>query len=305
MGMDAELERLIDGLLSGMTCSNCGAEFVIQANRLSKEGAGVYTTPHSCPECEAAFKITVEDDKQHLKYEADRTDIDDDRLNMFSTTQKEMLHEQTHPIRDLVEGFRELGRGLEILQENKERITKACETFRDGRYHTQGVEYDRRVNTDLHNYLASAYTFNQVRQTVEPNIPTDGPVEESKDAFEDEERLILGLRVYAQHNLSLPFRYAQFVDENTGRPRMTLSVDLDEISVIEADADTYGPDGYKMGSDHHYEKVEGGKIDIERRIKLHYDAAVELVETIGEHAEAEYGDDLEDYRESTALDTDL
>lgn len=305
MNMDAELERLIDGLLSGMTCSNCGAELVIRANRLTKEGAGVYTTHHSCPECEAVFEITVEDKGQHLKYVADRTDIDDDRLNMFSTTQKGMLHEQTHLIRDLVEGFRELGRGLEILQENKERITKACETFRDDGLHTRGQEYDRRVNTDLHNYLASAYTFTQVLQTVEPNIPTDGPVEESKDTFEDEERLILGLRVYSQHNLSIPFSYAVFVDENTGSTETTLSVDLEEVNIIESDIDTYGPDGYREGADHHYEKVEGETINIERRINLHYDAATELVETIREHAEAEYSDGLEDYREATGLDTDL
>ncbi|EMA68886.1 hypothetical protein C461_04627 [Halorubrum aidingense JCM 13560] len=302
--MDVELERLIDGLLTDIACPNCGNEFVIRANRLSKEDDNLYTTPHSCPGCEAEYEITVENDGQFVSYEANRFDEDEDHPSMFSSARKESLHRQTHPIRELVEGFAELNAALDILQENRERIHDACDIFRDEGLDDQGAEFDRRVNTDVHNYLASAYTFNQILQTIEPNIPTDGPVEEAKEEFEDEERVIMGLRVYAQHNLSLPFGYAQFIDENTARREMTLSVDLEEVNVIESDIDTYGPDGYREGADHHYEKVEGDTINIERRINLHYEAAKELVDAIGEHAEAEHGNELEDYRESVTYDTE-
>ena len=302
--MDTELERLIDALFDDIACYNCGTEFVIQASRLTREDDGLYTTPHSCPGCEAEYEITVENDRQYLSYEANRLNEDDDHLNMFSSSRKESLHRQSHPIRELVEGFGELSAALSILWQNRERIHDACETFRDEGLDEKGAEFDRRVNTDVHNYMASAYTFNQILQTIEPNIPTDGPVEAAKEEFDDEERLIMGLRVYAQHNLSLPFVYAKFIDENTGSTEMTLSVGLEEVNVIESDIGTYGPDGYREGADHHYEKVEGDTINIERRINLHYDAAEELVEAIGEHAETEHGDELEDYRESTTYDAE-
>ncbi|WP_340101700.1 hypothetical protein [Salinibaculum salinum] len=302
--MDAELERLIDCLLADIACYNCGTEFVIQANRFTREEDGLYTTPHSCPGCEAEYEITVENDRQILSYEANRLNEDDDHLNMFSSSRKESLHRQTHVIRELVEGFGELNAALAILWENRDRIHDACDTFRDEGLDGKGAEFDRRVNTDVHNYMASAYSFNQILQTIEPNIPTDGPVEEAKEEFEDEERLIIGLRVYAQHNLSLPFVYAQFLDENTGSTEMTLSVGLEEVTVIESDIDTYGPDGYRKGADRHYEKVEGDTINIERRINLHYEAAEELVDAIGEHAEAEHGEEIEDYRQTTTFEAE-
>jgi hypothetical protein len=299
--VDTKLERLIDGLLADIACYNCGTEFDIQANRLTRVDDGLHTTPHSCPGCEAEYEITVENDRQYLSYEANRLDEDVDHLNMFSSSRKESLHRQTHPIRELVEGFGELNAALAILWENRERIHDACDTFRDEGLNDKGGEFGRRVNTDVHNYMASAYTFNQILQTIEPNIPTNGPVEKTKEEFEDEERLIMGLRVYAQHNLSLPFSYAQFIDENTGSREMTLSVGLEEVNVIESDIGTYGPDGYREDADHHYEKVEGDTINIERRINLHYEAAEELVEAIGEHAEAEHGAELEDYRKSATF----
>lgn len=305
--MDAELERLTDGLFSDIACYNCGTEFVIRANRLTREGDSdsLYTALHSCPGCEAEYEITVENERRFLNYEANRVDEDDDHLNMFSSARKELLYRQTHPVRELVEGFGELKIALAVLWENRERIHDACETFRNEGLDDKGIEFDRRVNTDLHNYLASAYTFNQILQTIEPNIPTDGPVKETKRKFEDEEKLIIGLRVYAQHNLSIPFDHTQFIDNNTSSRETTLSVELEDINVIESDIDTYGPDGYKEGADHHYEKVEGDKINIERRINLHYDAAEELIDAIGEYAEAEHGDELEDYRESTTDDAGM
>lgn len=302
--MDAELERLIDGLLADIACYNCRTEFTIRTNRLTREDDGLYTTQHSCPGCEAEYEITVENDRQFLSYEANRLDEDDDHLNMYSSSRKESLHRQTHPIRELVEGFGELKAALAILWENRERIHDACDTFRDEGLDDKGAEFDRRVNTDVHNYMASAYTFNQILQTIEPNIPTEGPVKETKEEFEDEERLIMGLRVYAQHNLSLPFGYSQFIDENTGSSEMTLSVGLEEVNVIESDINTYGPDGYREGAEHHYEKVEGDTVNIERRINLHYEAADALVEAIAEHAAAEHGDELDDYRESTTYDAE-
>ncbi|MDS0261863.1 hypothetical protein NDI56_20880 [Haloarcula sp. S1CR25-12] len=300
--MDAELERLIDGLLNDIACYSCGSEFVIQASRLTREDERVYTAPHSCPGCEAEYEVTVKDDNQLLTYEADRLDETDEHRNMFSSARKEGLQRQTHPIRELVEGFGELRVALNVLWENRERIQDACDTFRDEGLDDRSAEFDRRVNTDVHNYMASAYTFNQILQTIDSNIPTDGPVEAVKGEFEDEERLILGLRVYAQHNLSLPFSYVHFTDENTGSRETTLGVELEEVNVIEPDIDTYGPDGYKEGSDYHYENVEGDTINIERRIDLHYEAAKELVDAVGTYAETEHGDELEDFREATTYD---
>jgi len=152
--------------------------------------------------------------------------------------------------------------------------------------------------------MASAYTFDQILHTTKPNLPTGGSVEDAEEVYEDENRVIIGLRVYAQHNLNLPFNYTQFVDDNTGNVETTLTVGLGDVNVIESDKGRYPPDGYKKGADHHYEKVEGDTINIERRVDVHYKAAENLVQTIADYAEEVRGDELKEYRELTSFESE-
>ncbi len=302
--MDAELERLINALINGNNCI-CGTLIQIEAGELNAESDGQYTSDYSCPGCDAEYAITVEDRQALLRLEYERTDEDapEELITPFQQVRKEALQRQAHPAKDLVEGYHELNAALTLLWQNRNRILDECNTLREEGDTERDEEFQRRVHADIHNYVASAYTFDEVLGNVEPNLPTDGPVEDALESYNDEKRVITGLRVYAQHQFTIPVSYATYFTEDEKYER-TIGVRLDEVNVIESDVERYPPDGYAFGAaDHHYEKVEGEYINFERRVNLHYEAAGKLVATIAEHAENVHRDEIEDYRGAIRYDS--
>lgn len=74
--MNDELERLVNALIEGNQCYNCGTPFSIEPTELEVQDDGVYISNYSCYGCEAEYAITVEDEKANLRLEYSRTDKD-------------------------------------------------------------------------------------------------------------------------------------------------------------------------------------------------------------------------------------
>jgi len=299
--MDAELGRLVNALIDGNHCYNCETPLSIEPSDLESESDGVYISDYSCYGCEAEYAITVEDEEAILRLEYSRTDDNapEEIISPFESSRKEALQRQSHPATDLIEGYHELNAALTLLWQNQNRILDECNTLRKNGISKTDEKFHRRVHADMHNYVASAYTFDEILRNVEPNLPTDGPVKDALESYEDEKRVINGLRVYAQHQFTLPVSFITLYGEDEER-KQTIGVRLNEVNVIESHVERNPPDGYALGaSDHHYEKIEGEYINFERRVNLHYEATGELVGTIAEHAENVRGEEIKDYRERT------
>jgi len=302
--MPEDVDRLVRGIIYSTECYECQTPFELEVDDLDEGSDLLYQSDYSCPGCEIEYSVEIEDNGHGLSLDAYRTDEEtpgpNDLAEVGRFSRKEALQEQTHPARDLVEGLNELGNALELLYVNKERIIDACETVRnDEDGIRQGDGFHAGVQTDLHNYMASAYTFEEILDTLEQNFPTDGAVELAKSNFEDEKRVITGLRTYAQHHLSLPCGFADFYDENTQQREITLVVSLEEVDTINSDIDRFPPDGYMRDATHHYDNIEGDTINIERRINLHFGAASDLVDEIHNHAYDIHGEELQDYEKVT------
>jgi hypothetical protein len=298
MNMDKEKERLIEGLIEGETCYLCSSNINLSPNNLETDSENLYTAEYQCTGCDVIYDIEIEDLGHILSFSAYRRDIENelDVPQMSRNTRKESLHEQTHPAKDLVESLEELINVLIILQQNKNRINQACDNIRqEGGFDTSS-DFDRRVQADLHNYMASSYSFEEVLATVEPNLPTGGPVESAWDTFHEENQVIKGLRTYAQHHRSLPHSYTQFNDENTDQMEVGITVSLEDVGEDEVEDFNYGDPSIS------YKKVKGDLINVERRVELHYEAAEELVNQIFKYTESERGEELEDYHELTTYD---
>lgn len=290
--MDEELGRLINTLIEGSTCYLCGTPLEITAEHLERESDDHFKTDYQCPGCDVCYDIEVIDRETMISLKAFRVDIEKntDLAEIFRQTRKEALQRESHPAKDLVEGSIELANALTILQVNKGRLVEAANAFREEGFDV-GADLRRRTKADLHNYMASAYSFEQIVENIEPQLPLGTNIEAAKEEFKEEHQIIKGLRTYAQHHLTLPFSLAHFYDENTGAYEDTITVSMDDV----VDFDYNDPDIS-------YEKVEGDSINIERRVKLHYNAASELVNQIFEYLQSEYRAELEDYREATTYE---
>lgn len=304
--MDAQFERLVSALIDGNQCYSCGTRFLFDTSKLNAEGDNRYGFDYSCPGCEAEYAITVEDEKALLRLEYARTDEDapEELIPGFQSRRKESLQRQSHPVKDLVEGYIELNAALTLLYQNRKRITEACDILREDGINKQDKEFQRRVHTDIHNYVASAYTFDEILQNVKPKLPTDGLVEDAIEAYKDKNRVIIGLRVYAQHQFTIPFSYSIIAGEGDDNSHRTITVKLEDVNTIDSDVTRHNPDGYSLGADYHYERVEGEYINIEQCVDLHYEVAEELVGVIAEHTENVYEDEIEDYKEVSSYTTE-
>lgn len=288
--MDDELERLVNTLIDGNECYLCGSPIEIRADELERDSDESHVTDYHCPGCDVGYDIEVRDRDNVISFKAFRKDIDKecDIAEVSCQTRKESLQRESHPVSDLVDNSLELDHALTILFENQQRLQEATNTVREEGF-KQDDEFHRRVTADLHNYMASAYSFEEIVENIEPKLPTDSSVEAAKEQFKEEHQIIKGLRTYAQHHLSLPFSLSQFHDENTGQMEITITVSMDDVT-----------DFNYRDPDISYDKVEGDLINVERRVNLHYNTAKDLVQEMFQYVESTHEDELEDFREVTS-----
>ncbi len=288
--MDDELERLITTLIEGNDCYLCGSSIELRADSLQKQSNELYVADYHCPGCDVGYDIKVRDRESTISFKAFRKDIDKevDLAEISRSTRKESLQRQSHPVSDLVNNTQELAQAISILFENQQRLQEAANTIREEDFQQDG-EFHRKVKTDIHNYMASAYSFEEIVENIEPKLPTDTSVESAKEQFKEEHQIIKGLRTYAQHHLSLPFSFTDFHDENTGQRTATVTISLDDVTDF-----NYGDPEIS------YDKVEGSLINVERRVNLHYDAAENLVQEMYQYVESTHEDELKEFHEATS-----
>lgn len=291
--MDDELERLIRTLLDDTACLDCHTEFNLQANELDRESDQIYTTRYSCPgdDCNAGYDVQIEDGGHYLSFEAEKRDVDDpdEPRYMSGGSRKQALQKKSHPVRKLFDAAAELPQLLGILSHNQEQLQKAHETIVDEGIDQDG-QFHQRVKADIHNYTAAAYSFEDIlEKKLEPHLPSDGPVEDAKNEFEEEHEVIKALRTYAQHHRTLPSSLVHFIGADADDRETTITVPMDDL------------DDFRPGdSSASFGPVQGDQIDVVDRVNRHYDATENLVETMLEVAEEEYEDKYEEYREATS-----
>lgn len=297
-----ELFKFAYHIAGQLECNNCEEPFQYSDLKFHpSQGDYELEAEYRCSSCSIDYDILVEDNGHGVSVEVfrDGQDPDNDHPTVSKFSHKASLHEELHQARDLVEGIFELDSALSILEVNKRRITESVEELRQQHgFHTSD-EFDRNLETDIHNYLAAAYSFEQILSTVEGELPTDGPVETVLENFQDEHCVISGLRTFVQHYLTLPTSYSHYLNENTGNRRVSVIVNIEDINVIESDVDRYPPDGYAQGAEYHYGQIDLELIDIDLHVQSHFNAAEALVSSIMNHAADVRGDDLQEYVEQT------
>ena len=292
--MDDELERLINTLLNEeIRCFACNTEFDIQADDLEHQSEQIYTTCYNCPgdDCSIEYNIEVEDRDFALSFMANQrgSDRPDDLPDISKHTRKEPLQQKSHPVGKITDAAAELTNAIAILYHNQQRLQDAKEIVKDEGIDQDG-DFHRRIRADIHNYCAAAYSFEEILgKNVEPYLPSDGPIEDAKDDFEDEHEVIKALRTYAQHHLTLPSSIAHFLGPTTEGGEITITVPVDDL-------DDFSP----RASDASFEPVESDHIRVVDRVNRHYQAAEDLVDTMLEVAEGEYDKRIEEYQEVTS-----
>jgi len=289
--MDDELERLINALLDGeIRCYDCHTKLDIQADRLERQSEHVYTTRYDCPGagCSIEYDVRVEDEELALHFEANERGANrpDKPADITRISRKEPLQKESHPVRKLTDASEELTNAFVILQHNHQRLQKAHKTIENEGF-DQDTDFHLRVRADIHNYTASAYSFEEiVEKNVEPHIPSNGPIENAKNEFDEEHEVIKALRTYAQHHLALPSSFVHFFDGDEGE--VTITVPMDDL-------DDFRPGDPKAS----FDPIDGNHIDVVDRVNRHYEAAEKFVATMLKVAEEKYEEQIEDYREAT------
>ncbi|WP_135666689.1 hypothetical protein [Halorhabdus rudnickae] len=292
--MDSELERLINALLNDeIRCFNCNSEFDIQATDFEQQSEHLYTLCYNCPSnnCDTKYDIQVKDKGSSLSFEANKhgTDRHDNHPDIAKHVRKEPLQKKSHPVRKIVDAAHELTNAIAILYHNQQQLQEAQEIVED-----EGIDQDgnfhRRIRADIHNYTAAAYSFEEIlEKSVEPHLPTEGPIKDAKVEFENEHEVIKALRTYAQHHLTLPSSIAHFIGPTTEGGEITITVPIDDL------------DDFRPGDpEASFKPVKGDHVRVVDRVNRHYQAAENLVDTMLEEAEKEYDERVEEYREASS-----
>lgn len=297
--MDKSLQKFAYHLVGETECYQCKAPFSIQDIQLTPVSSGEYdlVADYECKQCATPYQIGVVDQGHRIELEAfdESTNSEYSEFpSMGRSERKFSLQEKLHPARDLVEGLHELQNGLVILQVNDRRISDRMDVISNKKFNEISDSEMSELGADIHNYLSSAYSFHRILSTVTGDLPTGGPVESRLDYLEKKYRPIEGLRIYAQHYLSLPLSI-----EHIAGDRVSVTVELENVDEISTDVTEDKPDGYKRGADHHYGSITEGYIEIDKKVHEHYNASKELVEQVWEFAGEERKEELEDYAEKT------
>ncbi|MCO8243131.1 MULTISPECIES: hypothetical protein [unclassified Haladaptatus] len=293
-------------LFNRLECNKCKTEFD-DSPKFSRVNDGsdlLFTTDYTCPDCDTDYNIRISDVEAGLSIKTYLSvqDPDTDVARIHSVGIDPLVKMETHNFREILDNLNELKQALKILYVNGRRIIESCEEFREN-----GFDGDRAFNTevitDLHNYAASAYSFDQIFHTTQNHLPTDGDVPKSREEYKEKYHVIEGLRVYSQHNLTIPVNYSYFYNPDLDTQRSTITVPLDEVQTIESDVDRYPPYGYNHPSKdknsgwNPYSEIGFDKIDVEYYVEGHFNAAKSLVRVIWKYAYEKNEDEFKDYIE--------
>ncbi|WP_251328760.1 hypothetical protein [Haloplanus pelagicus] len=293
-----EDSRLAYASITDFDCYVCGTPFEIQRLKFELGDDTDFISDYDCHKCEAEYVVEVDVDEDGVEAYASRTDPEapDNGLefDISHSSTREALYETAHPARDLVQALTDLNKAASILFSNEERVMDVQQEL-ESIDNLAEESLDSDPYLEIHNYLSSSYTFDQILETIKPDLPTGGPVAEAMETYNERRRVINGLRIYAQHHLIPEIGFMDYYSSEADEQRFALTIDLEEVSTIDS-----LEDGYENGVEHHYGHIDDDLIDVPLWTQRYSEAANELIETIWTHVEDTKGDDLEDYQEKTS-----
>jgi hypothetical protein len=271
-------------MMEDLECIRCDSEISLhQVHLLSTDHPEyVLKGDYSCIECELEQSVFVKDRERSLLMCRVKSGRDPDSAELTRWTAKDTLERESHPDKKHVESLLELKSALDIMGANwsrLEKIIKKQPSSVDERWK------DLALYTDFHNYLASSYTFTEIWRRVQSQFDLPENIYGYSRNFEQINRVILGLRIYTQHEKVAPIRLSFPVD-GQGLPK--LLVDLDEIWIMESQVTEENPDGYEKGAEHHYSMISGEEINVGEKVKEHYLIARRLVQNVKKYVETNY-----------------
>lgn len=150
------------------------------------------------------------------------------------------------------------------------------------------------VHLEIHNYLASAYTFDQMLESLDKSeIPWDADLQNAMEDYHDAVKPILGLRHFQQHESLLPLEFR--FDEGSPEAGGDFHVELEEVQVMDSSVTESRPDGYNHGADHYFSTIDGDRINLSTRFKQHYLDCATLTLSIVERGIDEEEEIIEDF----------
>lgn len=300
--MPLEDIRLAYAIVEDWECYVCANPFEVQRLKLqSADGETDFVSEYDCQECDAVYQVEISVRDDTFTADGYRIDIETrpPDWDISSVADRESLYEKAHPSRDLVEALRNLNTVVGILMENKDRVLDCHEKLKEiDNLATESLECMPEV--EIHNYLSCSYTFAQVLETIKPDLPSGDPIDKSMYSYNEEYKVISGLRIYSQHHLVPGLGYTSYYSEETEEQRFSFTIDIDEVWVNESGLSKYENQGYKHGAEYHYGHIDGDKIDVPLHVERHFESVVNLFEDIWEYVEETRGDDLEDYQKRTS-----
>lgn len=281
-------------MVNDLQCSKCGREPDRGQPHLSfsdKENL-IFEADYEC-ECGVGYSIEIEKDAKGMKGRIKRLDTGNTRR---IATAKSKLHRQTHPAREQVDALYELQNVLDMLRVNWARVEYLGENrpdypgdvplWNDRRYTAQ-------VFTEIHNYLASAYTFQETFNTVIQKLPTGELIDTKFQEFKQNTRPVIGLRTYVQHEQMFAVQISP--DMSADEYRIHFRVKLAEVWTLDSQTTDNNPHGYAESPEEIYADIDGEFIDILSLFESYLEASRELFELVDEFAKEEMGSELDEF----------
>lgn len=309
--MPENTRRLAYLALLDRTCPECDSDLEYQKFEVNSVGDESYSASYRCPFCNSDISISIE--------------VKDDRLStdiskggkVVATSEPSIgtLLERGHEAHQWIERIYELRDVLKILSTNLDRLKlregHLLEWFEDGMgvsledYELESptsvtidvgrTELRAVLHTEIHNYLATAYTFDQLIETIRPDVIWSDELDEEFRSYKRNSRAILGLRHYVQHEGVPPLRFRR---ETSMSSRDTdVLTELSEVKLMDSQITVERSDGYREGAEFHYDGIEGPDINISEIIRKHMIDSHKLGMSIIEQILESYGDEIDEFEE--------
>lgn len=266
----------------------------------SEDPETVYEAEYTCPNCELDHSIEIENSEESLAITIERQDTND--VTQIRAA-KRGLRLDTHSARDALDTLGQLRSAVDMLKFNKIRFCHLTENtpdyaqdddFPGGTW--QHPLFKSQLVAEIHNYVTAAYTFEETFKTLRQRIPTGQAIESQFQEYHRNSRVIIGLRIYLQHEQMFPVTISPDMDAEGYK--LEFLVPLDEVWTLDSEMGPEKPYGYSETTpDELYAAVDGDSINLEKQINRHYTAADQLVSVTESYVEEEMKDNIDDFYE--------
>ncbi|AFK21247.1 hypothetical protein HFX_6122 (plasmid) [Haloferax mediterranei ATCC 33500] len=196
-----EFFKLAYKALSEVKCTNCNSR-ITGTPKFEPSNQEGFKTQIKCSDCGGRNWIFIKDIESHLILSIANREIDEpfdgDEYISRKTIYKQDLEE------NLVErSDSELLTAFDVLKLNYQRRDSVFDQISlEMVFHPDSQAF---VYTEIHNYVSSAYTFDEILNNTVEKLGIEEEVEFlSDDKYDTHRKPILGLRHYVQHNQLMP-----------------------------------------------------------------------------------------------------